>query len=683
MNLNDLPSVQYELIRLAGGMDQVTPTLSLPPGVVRRAANFECAITGGYTRIAGYERFDGRPSPSAARYSIFECTLTSTVAVGDTITGQSTAATAKVIQLSGSSLIVTREVGAFANGEGIRVGATAVGTLNNASGVASDGLLDATYKALAADDYRADIQAVPGSGSILGVAFYDGNVYAWRNNVGATAAVMYKSTGSGWSAINLLVELPFDDGTTEIVAGVTVTGGSSGATGTVQRVAKRKGSWTGSPQAEGVLVLSGVTGTFTNNEHINVGGSKYALVNGTSSQMSWIPSGRFQAVVANFGGGQTNKKLYFCDGKNRAFEWDGTVLVPITTTMNPDVPTGVVVHKQHLFLAFGHSLQFSSLGLPYEWDPITGAGEIAMNDVITNMIPLPGDQSSGALAIYTESDTSVLYGTSEANFALSSFNVGTGGYRYTGQNFDQTYILAERGVMALGTTLNFGNFASASLTMNLRPYLQVRRNLASASIVNREKGQYRVFFSDGYGLYLTIANGKYMGAMPVQFPNPALCCTEGQSVDGAEISYFGSSNGFVYALDAGTSFDGQSIAANLTLVYDSIRSPRILKRYRRASVELTGDSYATFDFSYDLGYRTQEINQPGDETYVNDLRSAYWDSMTWDNFVFDGRDISPSEVEVNGTAENIAIRISSVSALFAPFTVNSVIVHYTLRRGLR
>jgi hypothetical protein len=41
----------------------------LPPGIARRAANFECSITGGYTRIEGYERFDGRPSPSAAVYN--------------------------------------------------------------------------------------------------------------------------------------------------------------------------------------------------------------------------------------------------------------------------------------------------------------------------------------------------------------------------------------------------------------------------------------------------------------------------------------------------------------------------------------------------------------------------------------------------------------------------------------
>lgn len=683
MNLNDLPRVQYDLIRLMGGMDQVTPTLSLKPGVVRRAANFECAITGGYTRIAGYERFDGRPSPSAAQYYILSGTFIATVNLGDTVTGTVGGATGKVIALPTGQVVLTRVTGIFQPNENLSVGGVIKVSSIQIVGVAADGALDAQYKSLAAADYRTDIQAVPGSGSILGVAFYNGNLYAWRNNAGGTAAAMYKSSSSGWTAVTLFKELAFTGGVGEITSGQTVTGASSGATGVVSRVAKRSGSWTAAPAAQGVLVLSATTGTFTAGENLQVGGVTKAVAGGAATQMTWLPSGRYQAVVANFGGAQDNKKLYFCDGKNRAFEWDGSVLVPITTSMSPDVPTGIVVHKQHLFLAFKHSLQFSSLGLPYEWDPVTGAGEIAMNDFITNMIALPGDQSSGALAVYTKTDTSVLYGTSEANFALSTFNVGTGGYAYTGQNLDQTYILAERGVMALGTTLNFGNFAAASLTMNLRPYIQIRRNLASGSIVNREKGQYRVFFSDGYGLYLTIANGKYMGAMPVQFPNPVTCTSEGQSTDGTETSFFGSTNGFVYMLDAGTSFDGADIPANITLVYNSINSPRILKRYRTASVELTGDSYAEFGLGYDLGYRSPEYVQPADEVYENDLRSAFWDSFEWDNFVWDGRDLSPSEVEVTGTAENIALRISSVSALLAPFTVNSIIVHYSLRRGLR
>jgi hypothetical protein len=182
---------------------------------------------------------------------------------------------------------------------------------------------------------------------------------------------------------------------------------------------------------------------------------------------------------------------------------------------------------------------------------------------------------------------------------------------------------------------------------------------------------------------MTMVNGKLLGSMPVEFLDPVLCCDEGEDASGNAISFFGSDNCFVNQLDRGTSFDGDPIAASVNLVYDSMKSPRILKRFRRASVELAGNYYAEIQFGYDLGYRRSEIPQPLDATYETDLRSSYWDSMIWDNFVWDGSDVTPSEIEVSGTAENIAIRVSCASDLFEPFTVNTIIVHYTMRRGLR
>ena len=677
-----LPRVQYDLIRLGGGLDQVTPTLTLPPGFARRAANFECNVSGGYTRIAGYERFDGRPSPSAALYNILTCTVTGTIAVGNTVTGATSAATGKVIARSGSDVVITRQTGTFVVGENLTVSAVVQASVTSIVGVSADGLIDAQYRNLAADEYRSSIQAVPGAGNVLGVALYKGDVYAWRNVVGNASAAMFKATSGGWAAVALGFELAFNSGAgTAIAEGDTVTGQTSGATGVVARVVVENGtSWLG---ATGRLILSSTSGTFAAPEHLRVAGTTRAHAGGAATAVTLAPNGRYETVVGNFGGGDANYRLYGCDGANRAFEFDGTVFVPINSTMPNDKPTHVAVHKQHLFLSFGASLQFSALGLPYQWDPVLGAGEIAMNAPITNLIVLPGDQSSGALGVYTRRDTSVLYGTSEANFALSTFNTGTGAVPYTAQNMDQAYVLDDRGIISLGTTLNFGNFLPASLTMNLRPFLENRVNSATASSLNRLKGQYRVFFSDGTGIYMTMINGNLLGSMPVEFPNPVLCCEEGENVSGSTVSFFGSTNGFVYQLDKGTSFDGNAISASFNLTYNSIKSPRILKRFRRASVELAGDYYSEIQFGYDLGYRRQEIPQPLDERYASDLRSSYWDEMIWDSFVWDGSDVSPSEIEVSGTAENIAIRISCFSDIFEPFTVNTIIVHYTMRRGIR
>ena len=670
------PAVQYDLIRLGGGLDQVTPTLSLPPGVARRAANFECSITGGYTRIAGYERFDGRPSPSDAVYNIFVCSITGSVSVGNTVTGVTSAATAYVIAVTSTSIVVTKEVGTFVSGEVLNVSSSPVATITSIQGISADGLTDATYKNEAADVYRADITTVPGTGSVLGVAYYNGALYAWR------LTSMYKSTSSGWTAVTLGKELSFSTGTAVIADGNTVTGATSGATGVVARVVLQSGTFA-SGNAAGRLILSSSTGTFSSGENLTVAAAVKAVSGGAATQITLTTGGRYETVVANFGGGTANYKLYGCDGVNRAFEFDGTTFVPIATGMAVDTPNHIVFHKQHLFLAFGASVQFSGLGYPYQWTPLLGAGEIAMNASVTNLVVLPGDQSSGALGIYTRNDTSVLYGTSSANFSLSAFNTGTGAYPYTAQTMDQAYVLDDRGILSLGTSLNFGNFVPAALSMNIPKFINTHRQLSVGSTVNRDKGQYRVFFSDGTGLYMTILNGRVLGSMPIEFASPINCCVDSEAPSGGTVQFFGSTNGYVYEMDMGTSFDGAAIPANVNLVYNSTKSPRILKRYRKASVELTGDSYAEIQFGYDLGYRTLALTQAADALYQNDLRSSYWDDMSWDNFVWDGSDISPSEIEVTGTAENMAIRISSVSDLYEPFTVNNIIVHYTQRRGLR
>lgn len=677
-----LPRVDYELIRLNGGLDQVTPTLSLPPGVARSSANFECSINGGYTRIAGYERFDGQAKPSSATYTVLTCNLSGAVSVGNTVVGASSTATGKVIAIDGSNVIITRQTGTFTNGENITVSSVVVGSATNNSGISADGLTDATYRGLAADEYRASIAAVPGAGSILGVFYFQGLVYAWRNNIGATAAELYKSSSSGWTAVSLGIELKFDSGMgVGFFEGDTVTGFTSGATGVVTRVVVESGAFSSS-DAAGRLIFASVTGTFQDNEQLRVGGGHIAHADGTQAAITMLPGGRFEMVQGNFGGANNNR-IYGADGVNRAFEFDGTVFVPIVTGMALDTPNHVAFHKQHLFLSFGSSLQFSAIGDPYVWSPVLGAGELAMGESITNLLPLPGDQTSGALAVYSRNTTSILYGTSSSDFQLATYNSGTGGFSYTAQNLDQSYALDDRGVMGLKASLNFGNFTTSALTMPIRPFIAERLNLATTSAVNREKGQYRLFFSDGNGLYITMLNGKQLGSMPVQFPNAVLVSCEGENSDGTSAVFFGSSNGFVYQLDQGSSFDGQPISANCNLVFNSIRSPRILKRYRRGSVEITGNSYSQIQFGYSLGYQSAQVPQPSDVTYENNLSPSDWDNFVWDNFVWDGQGLSPTEVEMEGTAENVSIRLSSVSSILLEFTINSIIVHYTPRRGLR
>ena len=62
------PQVQVEYVQAKGGLNLVQPTIANNPSYVSDGLNFEVSQYGGYRRVAGYERFDGRPSPSAASY---------------------------------------------------------------------------------------------------------------------------------------------------------------------------------------------------------------------------------------------------------------------------------------------------------------------------------------------------------------------------------------------------------------------------------------------------------------------------------------------------------------------------------------------------------------------------------------------------------------------------------------
>ena len=675
-----MPRVQYDVNVLGGGLDLLTPTLSLKAGVCRDALNFEASVTGGYSRIPGYERFDGRSSPSGAAIFVITLDAIANVGIGNTITNPAVTVTGVVVGLTSTLIIYTKAVGTFTIGTVVKVGALVVGTITAITDVV-DTRSRAIYTAAAADVYRTSIAVVPGSGPIRGVCRYKNVVYAWRDNAGGTAMAIYKSSVTGWVNVPLGFELGFTTGSAIINEGDAINGQTSGATGTVTRVVLESGTWAGT--AAGRLILSATTGVFVAAENIRVGAAVKAVASGAAAAITLLPGGRVRQQIANFAGQAINSRVYGCDGLNRSFEFDGTVYAPIKTGMSPDAPNAINVHLHRLFLTFGGSVQYSAAGLPFQWSPIVGAAEFALDDTVTDTLVMTGSNLTASLALFTADDTFILYGSTPATFFLVHFNQGIGAIANTAQQLDTAVAMDGRGMYQVSPTLAFGNFDSTTLTASIRPFVQSRKTLIVASGINREKNQYRVFYSDGYALYLTSVNNQSQGVMPVLFPNPVAVWSGGGTSVGAEVSFFGSTNGMVYQMDTGTSFDGASISATLLLNFNHSKSPRIRKRYQRSSVEVTGDAYAEFLFGYDLAYSSTNMTQSAEVLYASAFRATVWDEFTWDEFTWDGVTLSPSEVGMVGTGENCAIRFSSTSTFVGSFTINSIITHYMLRRGLR
>jgi hypothetical protein len=406
---------------------------------------------------------------------------------------------------------------------------------------------------------------------------------------------------------------------------------------------------------------------------------------GAAAAQTLLPGGRISTDNGALSGGLVGTKMYGADGVNKAFEFDGTSYVKINTGMATDTPEFVKVHKNRLFLSFNASLQFSGAGTPYVWTVLTGAGEISLNDPITALLTLPGSSLTAALGVYSQSSTSILYGTTSADWQLATYNQGFGARKYSAQIVDDAYVLDDAGVVTMRTTQAYGNFTNATLTDHILPFVQQRRNRLLCSVVNNEKGQYRLFYSDNTALYITMAGSKVIGCMPILLGTAANVICNGETQDGAEVAYFGSTDGFVYRLDSGPNFDGAAITSSLFFNYNPQGESRYDKRYRKGSLEIQGSSYVELNIGYDLAYSddTRVDQETGSNLVSPSFSAPFWDSFVWDAFTWDGRSLAPVEVEIKGTAENIALRIDSSGDYFDPYTVNSLILHYTMRKALR
>jgi hypothetical protein len=314
---------------------------------------------------------------------------------------------------------------------------------------------------------------------------------------------------------------------------------------------------------------------------------------------------------------------------------------------------------------------------------IGGAAEQPVGDVVTGMELQPGSQTSGTMMVFCRNSSHVLYGTSAADWNLVSMHSPIGAREYSIQSMADVYAFGDMGVYALSASQAYGNFEHTSLTHNIRRYISDRLTQVSCSTLDRLKGQYRIFFNDGSGLYITIINGKVLGSMPTLFPVVPVVTLEYTLSTGRLVKYFGGSDGHLYKMDSGTSFDGGKINAYAVLNWNAKHGRRVLKRFRKASVEISGGGFMSYDFGYALGYQTQQKIQPTPEIYDVNFRPSYWDTFTWDNFFWDGVLLYPSELEVQGSAENIQFTLASNSAEYEPFVFSQIAVHYTTRRGLR
>lgn len=677
---------------LGGGLDLVSQAIAVKSGRAIAAMNYE-ALSNGYARCGGFERYDGRAAPSAAVFSYIAFTGgASSPAEGATLTGFSSGATARVLSTpeltagawngTGVGRIGLYGVtGTFTDGETLKVGGTTIaianGTAEDGSNMASDA--ETIWYRDAVAYLRSLIQKPPGSGGVRGVWDFNGVRYAWRDNAGATAGIMYKSTTAGWVALTMPYIMTFTSGGTYIVKiGDTVTDTTGAKTALVKEVVVQSGGWS-TGDAAGYLVIGAPSGAFVA-ENLNVGANlNVATIAAAPTQFAFPPGGRYIFRTHNFYGASNRRQAFGVNGVGYAFCW-GTdeVVIPIKTSMPVDTPHRIAVHRKHLFLAFpGGSLQNSAVATPLSWEPVLGANEFGMGDEITDLI----ESNTNAMAVLSASSIAVLTGTSTLDFSLDPLTDEAGALPFTSSRFGSAIYLDNRGLRSIKATQEFGNFGVGTLSESVQPLLSNKREKAIAPVaatIIRTKDHYRLFFADGSGISFYMGR-KDPEAMAFNLGKVITCISSVEGPDTKERIFFGSDDGYVYQLDVGTSFDGEVIEAFIQLPYNHLGTPRQLKQFRKAIIELVAAPNTQLYLTAVYDYSDDEQGSMPELAFDVSGGGGLWDIANWDEFYWSSPNEGKAEGPLEGQGANISLIIYSSSAYEESHNIQGITLDYSPR----
>jgi hypothetical protein len=707
---------QTSFFGLGGGMDLITPAVQLPPGRVIAALNYE-PIGAGYRRLRGFERFDGQAAPSdVTGYSVLHFTSgdtdLSSVVAGAFLWGAGTSwrgrAIAAPVITSGSAAAGTAvgyigvsTVSAAPTPSGnLRVGPpTGMNAQFGAysSIVANEAVPEATggaWLAAAVAARRLGIEAVPGSGPVRGVWLIAANVVAVRDNSGATAGAVHRQStnpNTSWAAVALSTQFTFNSGGSSgitldyaLTKNLRVTGETSGAFGALRGFTIASGTWAGG-DAAGTIVVSSITGTFQSGETVKIldSPSEYLDVltlTNAGTVYSLPAGGEYSFITHNFFGVSDLLRTYGVNGVGKAFEYDTTadILSPILTGMTVDTPTHLAAHRGSLFLSFpGGSLQFSTVGNPLSFDAVVGAGEIGMGSDITALIPA----TQGALAILAENSIGVLYGNDSADYQLEVLTDEAGAKAHTAQKVGQVYYMDNRGVRSLAASAAYGNFRLGAVSELIEPLLKdfTRDGVEPvASLVCRTAGQLWYFFDNGTGIIIYFG-GKTPSILPFDLGKVVTCACSVEDA-GEERLFIGCSDGFVYELNKGTSFDGAVIEHYLRLPFNHFGNPQLLKRLHKVTVDLEASGTTTLNVSADLDYGA-EAGVSAQELVVTTGGGAI-DDLGSNELYYASQIETQAEAWIDGTCRNVSLKIGGSTSAEEPHTLTGVTYHIS-PRGMR
>lgn len=524
------------------------------PGSARSLINFEPSIEGGYRRVNGYSKFDD---------NILE-PYGSVLVHGSGQSGTSlTLANIHTAPEDGETLTIAGVTGTYT----IDTGGVSFDATNNRV------TLTLTSSLASSPADKAAVSFTSTTTLVTGVYWFDEEAVAVRGSE------VWSGLGSGWSRISTpsygtcLVDGGAQTGTSLDVDGLTVA-----------------------PRAGDTFTIDGVdlVYTVTADASLTVDAATLTISPALDSSpadnaaITYLSFGRTEPTKTrwdtyNFAGTPT---LIGVDGVNLPFKYDGTTFTQLVSVPSEvSAADHVAEFKSHIFLAQGNTLVFSAPYSDTDYTGGSGGGSIVVPSDITGLI-LFREQ----LIIFCLDKIYRLTGDTVSSFQLEpiSYDIGCIETDTIQEVGGDIVFLGPDGVRLLSATERIGDFglnvASRPIQAEVNSFRQTSNSFSSCVV--REKSQYRIF-----GYRESIQEDSSKGFVATQFIDQSAplswaqlrgfkvycSCSIYSSAQSKEIILFGNSNGYIYQMEQGSSFDGANIRATFHTPFWSINDPRLRK----------------------------------------------------------------------------------------------------------
>ena len=479
----------------------------------------------------------------------------------------------------------------------------------------TEGYYEEWYDDVARETQRALIAAVPGEGTILGLHVYDGDLYALRNAVGSLTASLWVASSSSW----VLVDSTFNPG-------------------------------------------------------------------GRLNAINWRFSGSFSGGLV----------MLMVDTVSVPRIWDGTTMHVLTTggvddaTGIPDLETSpryaklCSVFDNRWLLAYeSDDIIMSSKTDPRDFSDGFG-DQLIIGDNITNLRELPGESMciicrNSIVTLDKLEIPSSIASTPDYTFRVSNFSRSAGGIGYTvGRMLQSLFYADDRGVVNFKTVDTYGDFGAAAISKKVNRIFLNKKDLIAGAFVEREMNQYRLLFTDGTGLIFTFLNEELKGATYIDYNMPIYRMCEGEDSSGNLIKFVSGTDGFVYQIDSGTSFNGEVIPTELLTSFYGYKTPRYWKQFMRMVFEITASRGTVFNIRNVFDYYDYTFPDTNWWESTSLGTPGTWGESYWGSFTWGGSVVERIVNYIRGHGTNMSIELSTSSKYDSQHIIHNVIVDYTV-----